>query len=68
MTVGDEIWLTECPRCGDLRERTDFRLLPSGWRSTFCTTCTTAAREDWFRQHATDVAARLKAWRSRRLQ
>ena len=62
----DEMFLVECPRCGELKERTEFRLLPKGERSTFCSTCSSEVRERWWAQNSTDVDARLAAWRAKR--
>lgn len=55
-----------CPQCERVKERAEFpRTGRWGQRVTLCTTCTTAAREDWYRKNAVAVAERLAHWRAR---
>jgi len=59
----DDLFKIECPKCGELKERTEFRALNRGQRSNFCEKCSTAVRENWFAQNSTAVADRLARWR-----
>jgi Zn ribbon nucleic-acid-binding protein len=64
MKLDDDIFKVECPACGELKERTAFRLLSRGQRSTFCDGCSTAAREKWFAQNSVEVSERVAAFRA----